>query len=79
MLSDTVLHYYTVSTPPLLLLLRLTIDLCLQSAEAKFFRNIIPQYYEHHIQHPDSLLIRFCGMYMVKAGHRKIPFIVMEW
>ena len=50
-----------------------------KSAEAKFFRKILPKYYAHHLAHPGSLLIRFCGMYMVKNGHKKIPFIVMKW
>lgn len=53
--------------------------LLVQRAEAKFFRSILPQYYEHHRTHPDSVLIRFCGMYLVKKGHKKIPFIVMKW
>lgn len=50
-----------------------------QRAEAKFFRGILPQYYEHHRANPDSVLTRFCGMYLVKNGHKKIPFIVMKW
>ncbi|CAM9478500.1 unnamed protein product [Ectocarpus sp. 6 AP-2014] len=50
----------------------------MKRAEAKFFRSILPQYYEHHRTHPDSVLIRFCGMYLVKKGHKKIPFIVMK-
>eukprot|EP00903_Cladosiphon_okamuranus_P014087 g13094.t1 len=49
----------------------------MKRAEAKFFRKILPQYYEHHCNNPDSVLTRFCGMYLVKSGHRKIPFIVM--
>ncbi|CAN0238265.1 unnamed protein product [Scytosiphon promiscuus] len=51
----------------------------MKRAEAKFFRKILPQYYAHHMAYPGSLLIRFCGMYMVKNGHKKIPFIVMKW
>ncbi|CAN0549737.1 unnamed protein product, partial [Ectocarpus sp. 8 AP-2014] len=35
-------------------------------------------YYAHHLAHPGSFLIRFCGMYLVKNGHKKIPFIVMK-
>lgn len=50
-----------------------------QRAEAKFFRGILPQYYEHHCNNPGSVLTRFCGMYLVKSGHKKIPFIVMKW
>ncbi|CAN0523988.1 unnamed protein product, partial [Scytosiphon promiscuus] len=49
------------------------------SSEAKFFRKILPKYCEHHLSHADSMLIQFCGMYMVKNGHKKIPFIVMRW
>eukprot|EP00752_Nemacystus_decipiens_P001652 g1605.t1 len=50
----------------------------MKSAEAKLFRKILPKYYAHHLAHSESLLIRFCGMYMVKNGHKKIPFIVMK-
>ena len=53
--------------------------LLLQRAEAKFLRSILPQYYAHHRDNPESFLIRFCGMYLVKNGHKKIPFIVMKW
>ena len=52
---------------------------CVQKAEHDFFRKILPQYYEHHRTHPDSVLTRFCGMYLVKNGRKKIPFIVMKW
>ena len=51
----------------------------LQRSEAKFFRRILPKYYEHHRQNPDSFLVRFCGMYMVKFEGKKIPFLVMNW
>ncbi|CAM9417593.1 unnamed protein product [Ectocarpus fasciculatus] len=50
----------------------------MKRAEAKFFRKILPKYYAHHLAHPGSFLIRFCGMYLVKNGHKKIPFIVMK-
>ncbi|CAN0420139.1 unnamed protein product, partial [Laminaria digitata] len=50
----------------------------MKSSEAKFFRKILPKYCKHHFSHPDSMLIQFCGMYMVKNGHKKIPFIVMR-
>ncbi|CAM9318009.1 unnamed protein product [Pylaiella littoralis] len=50
----------------------------MKPAEAKFFRKILSKYYAHHMANPGSMLIRFCGMYMVKNGHQKIPFIVMK-
>ncbi|CAM9704737.1 unnamed protein product [Ascophyllum nodosum] len=50
----------------------------MKASEAKFFRKILKKYYDHHLSHPDSMLIQFCGMYMVKNRHRKIPFIVMK-
>lgn len=50
-----------------------------QASEAKFFRKILEKYYNYHLSHPDSLLIQFCGMYMVKNRHKRIPFIVMKW
>ncbi|CAM9520840.1 unnamed protein product [Ascophyllum nodosum] len=50
----------------------------MKRSEAKFFRRILPKYYEHHRQNPDSFLVRFCGMYMVKFEGKKIPFLVMN-
>lgn len=50
----------------------------MKRAEANFFLGILPQYYEHHRTHPDSVLIRFCGMYLVNQGRKKTPFIVMK-
>ncbi|CAM9359191.1 unnamed protein product [Laminaria digitata] len=50
----------------------------MKRAEAAFFLRILPQYYEHHRTHPDSVLIRFCGMYLVNRGRKKTPFIVMK-
>jgi 1-phosphatidylinositol-4-phosphate 5-kinase len=41
----------------------------MKKAETRFLRRILPHYYEHVRKNPDTLLVRFCGMYRVKASH----------
>ncbi|KAK9763820.1 Phosphatidylinositol-4-phosphate 5-kinase [Basidiobolus ranarum] len=47
-------------------------------AEHKFLRKILPKYYQHVKDNPNTLLCRFYGLHRVKLPHsRKIHFIVM--
>lgn len=52
----------------------------MKPAESKFLRRIIPHYYMHVRQNPDTFLVKFYGMYRVKMHHihRKVHFIVMN-
>ncbi|ORX96568.1 SAICAR synthase-like protein [Basidiobolus meristosporus CBS 931.73] len=46
--------------------------------EHKFLRKILPHYYQHVKDNPNTLLCRFYGLHRVKLPHsRKIHFIVM--
>ncbi|KAI0233089.1 Phosphatidylinositol-4-phosphate 5-kinase [Massospora cicadina] len=46
--------------------------------EHKFFRKILPGYYEHVRANPDTLISRIYGLHRVKMQHtRKIHFVVM--
>ncbi|KAJ9078772.1 Phosphatidylinositol-4-phosphate 5-kinase [Entomophthora muscae] len=47
-------------------------------SEHKFFRKILPGYYEHVKANPDTLISRIYGLHRVKMAHtRKIHFVVM--
>mmetsp|Transcript_7887 Transcript_7887/g.11927 ORF Transcript_7887/g.11927 Transcript_7887/m.11927 type:complete len:686 (-) Transcript_7887:127-2184(-) len=52
----------------------------MKKTETKFLRRILPYYYEHMKKEPNSLLVRFCGMYRVKMHHirRMVHFMVMH-
>jgi hypothetical protein len=45
------------------------------ASEARFFRKILPDYYRHMKDHPNSLLCRFFGMHRLKPG--KLHVLVM--
>ncbi|KAG5459792.1 MAG: hypothetical protein BJ554DRAFT_8251, partial [Olpidium bornovanus] len=47
-------------------------------SEHKFFRAILPSYYEHVRANPNTLISRFFGLHRVKLPHgRKVHFVVM--
>ncbi|PNS16143.1 hypothetical protein CAC42_4544 [Sphaceloma murrayae] len=47
--------------------------------EAKFLRKILPQYYEHVKENPDTLLSQFYGLHRVKtAKGDKFHFVIMN-
>ncbi|GAM90296.1 hypothetical protein ANO11243_083390 [Dothideomycetidae sp. 11243] len=47
--------------------------------EAKFLRKILPQYYEHVQQNPDTLLSQFYGLHRVKTSQgKKFHFVIMN-
>ena len=48
--------------------------------ESKFLREIMPQYVSHLADHPNSLLVRFYGMYRVKMSfmNASIYFVIMS-
>lgn len=50
------------------------------NAESKFLRRILPAYFKHCAQHPNTLLTRFFGMYRVKLYHlrRNVKFVIMN-
>ncbi len=46
--------------------------------ESKFLRKIMPQYYDHVMKYPNTLLSRFFGMHRVRfMGQREKHFLVM--
>jgi hypothetical protein len=45
----------------------------LSAGEHKFFRGILPSYYEHMVRNPNSLLCRFMGLHQLRfSKHSKI-------
>jgi len=50
------------------------------TTESKFLRRILPHYFRHCAQNPNTLLSKFFGMYRVKVYHlrRRVKFIVMN-
>lgn len=47
--------------------------------EAKFMRKILPQYYDHVLKNPDTLLSQFYGLHRVKtASGKKFHFVIMN-
>ncbi|KAF2150006.1 SAICAR synthase-like protein [Myriangium duriaei CBS 260.36] len=47
--------------------------------EAKFLRKILPEYYEHVKQNPDTLLSQFYGLHRVKTKQgKKFHFVIMN-
>jgi len=50
------------------------------NAESKFLRRILPHYFRHCAQNPNTLITRFLGMYRVKLYHlrRNVKFIIMN-
>ncbi|KAI9140672.1 hypothetical protein BKA69DRAFT_1078142 [Paraphysoderma sedebokerense] len=50
----------------------------LRTLEYNYFKSILPSYYEHMKQHPNTLITRIFGLYKVKVpGSQTVPFIVM--
>mmetsp|Transcript_1729 Transcript_1729/g.3666 ORF Transcript_1729/g.3666 Transcript_1729/m.3666 type:complete len:1174 (-) Transcript_1729:82-3603(-) len=50
------------------------------NAESKFLRRILPHYFRHCSQNPNTLVTKFLGMYRVKLYHlrRNVKFVVMK-
>mmetsp|Transcript_6602 Transcript_6602/g.8932 ORF Transcript_6602/g.8932 Transcript_6602/m.8932 type:complete len:820 (-) Transcript_6602:256-2715(-) len=52
----------------------------MSAEETKFLRRILPHYFQHITQYPNTMLTRFYGMHRVKMRHlnRKVHFVIME-
>jgi len=50
------------------------------NAESKFLRRILPHYFRHCCQNPNTMLTKFLGMYRVKLHHlrRNVKFVIMN-
>lgn len=50
------------------------------NAESKFLRRILPQYFKHCCENPNTMVTRFFGMYRVKLYHlrRNVKFVIMN-
>mmetsp|Transcript_52839 Transcript_52839/g.78748 ORF Transcript_52839/g.78748 Transcript_52839/m.78748 type:complete len:1000 (-) Transcript_52839:110-3109(-) len=50
------------------------------NAESKFLRRILPHYFRHCAQYPNTLITKFFGMYRVKMYHlrRNVKFVIMN-
>eukprot|EP00536_Pseudo-nitzschia_multiseries_P001746 jgi/Psemu1/250955/estExt_Genewise1Plus.C_220109 len=50
------------------------------NVESKFLRRILPHYFRHCTENPNTLLAKFYGMYRVKLYHlrRNVKFIIMN-
>jgi len=50
------------------------------NAESKFLRRILPHYFRHCTQNPNTLITKFLGMYRVKLYHlrRNVKFVIMN-
>mmetsp|Transcript_15613 Transcript_15613/g.34113 ORF Transcript_15613/g.34113 Transcript_15613/m.34113 type:complete len:881 (+) Transcript_15613:196-2838(+) len=50
------------------------------NAECKFLRRILPDYFKHCSENPNTMITRFFGMYRVKLYHlrRNVKFVIMN-
>ena len=50
------------------------------NTESKFLRRILPHYFRHCSQNPNTMITKFLGMYRVKLYHlrRNVKFVVMK-
>jgi len=50
------------------------------NAESKFLRRILPHYFRHCAQNPNTILTKFLGMYRVKLYHlrKNVKFVIMN-
>lgn len=50
------------------------------NAESKFLRRILPHYFQHCAQNPNTILTKFLGMYRVKLYHlrKNVKFVIMN-
>ena len=50
------------------------------NAESKFLRRMLPHYFRHCVQNPNTLITKFLGMYRVKLYHlrRNVKFVIMN-
>jgi Phosphatidylinositol-4-phosphate 5-Kinase len=50
------------------------------NVESKFLRRILPHYFRHCSQNPNTMMTKFLGMYRVKLYHlrRNVKFIIMN-
>eukprot|EP00760_Papus_ankaliazontas_P031570 PhM_4_TR5341/c0_g1_i1/m.32623/K00889/PIP5K; 1-phosphatidylinositol-4-phosphate 5-kinase len=49
----------------------------LPQSESVMLRKILPHYYRHMMDNPDTLVTRFYGLHALVRGNEKIPFVVM--
>lgn len=47
-------------------------------AEAVTLRKMLPSYYQHVLQYPNTLLTRFCGLHALTRNGVKMIFVVMQ-
>ena len=50
------------------------------NAESRFLRRILPDYFKHCCENPNTMITRFFGMYRVKLYHlrRNVKFVIMN-
>lgn len=50
------------------------------NGESKFLRRILPEYFKHCCENPNTMFTRFFGMYRVKLYHlrRNVKFVIMN-
>ncbi|KAL7578372.1 hypothetical protein ACA910_012774 [Epithemia clementina (nom. ined.)] len=50
------------------------------NVESKFLRRILPEYFRHCCENPNTMITRFFGMYRVKLYHlrRNVKFVIMN-
>jgi 1-phosphatidylinositol-4-phosphate 5-kinase len=50
------------------------------NAESKFLRQMLPEYFKHCCENPNTMVTRFFGMYRVKLYHlrRNVKFVIMN-
>ena len=50
------------------------------NAESKFLRRMLPSYFKHCCENPNTMVTRFFGMYRVKLYHlrRNVKFVIMN-
>jgi 1-phosphatidylinositol-4-phosphate 5-kinase len=48
------------------------------AAESNTLRKILPSYYAHVVQYPNTLLTRFCGLHALVRNGVKMIFVVMQ-
>lgn len=50
------------------------------NAESRFLRRILPDYFRHCCENPNTMITRFFGMYRVKLYHlrRNVKFVIMN-
>ncbi len=49
----------------------------MSKSESKFLRSILPEYYNHFVKHPHTLITRYFGLHRVNPRHSKKTHIVI--